>query len=242
METFLDTLRWVHVVAGFTGLAAFWIPIFTRKGGRHHRLYGKVFKYCAYLVLAAAGLAIAIRLGGALGRGIGPRDDPGGFSFAVFLGYLTVVTFIGLRHGIGVLQHKQGLAGMDRPLDRALAWVAIASSIALVAYAVWYSPPMQILLFALSPIGLATGLGILKAIGGRRTERKAWFYEHMGAMMGTGVAFHTAFAVFGATRIFELQLSGWIAIVPWIAPALIGAPAITLWTRHYQRRFGDLPV
>lgn len=242
METFLDTLRWVHVVAGFTGLAAFWIPIFTRKGGRHHRLYGRVFKYCAYVVLGAAGLAIAMNLGAALGRGVGPRDDPGGFSFAVFLGYLTVVTFIGLRHGVGVLQHKQGLQGMDRPPDRVLAWVAIASSIALVGYTMWYSPPTRIVLYALSPIGVGTGLGILRAIGGRRPERKAWFYEHMGAMIGTGIAFHTAFAVFGASRIFELQLSGWLAMVPWIAPALIGIPAITLWTRHYRRRFGDLPA
>lgn len=242
MEALIDTLRWVHVAAGFTGLAAFWIPIFTHKGGRHHRLYGKVFKYCAYIVLGAAGVAITLNLGAALGRGVGPRDDPGGFSFAVFLGYLTVVTFIGLRHGVGVLQHKQGLESMDRPLDRMLAWLAIASSVALIAYALYYRPPMQIVLYALSPIGLGTGLGILKAIGGRRPERKAWFYEHMGAMIGTGIAFHTAFAVFGAARIFDLQLSGWLAIVPWIAPALIGIPAITLWTRHYRRRFGDLPA
>jgi len=242
METLFTGLRWIHVAAGFIGLAAFWVPILTRKGGSHHRWFGKVFKYCAYLVLGAAMLSVTLHMSQALSAGVGPNTEPNGFAFLVFLGYLALVTFIGLRHGILVLQHKPGLDGLDTPVNRLLARAAIASSILLIAYAVYFRPDIIIVLLALSPIGFSTGKGILKAIGGQRPESKAWFYEHMGSMIGTGIAFHTAFAVFGSRTLWNLGLEGWVAIIPWILPALIGIPAVTLWTRHYMRKFGDLPA
>ena len=77
--------------------------------------------------------------------------------------------------------------------------------------------------------------------GKTRTSPRAWLYEHLGSMLGAGIAFHTAFAVFGSAQLFDLGLSGWTAVVPWVAPAAIGIPAIFLWTRHYRRKFGDLP-
>ena len=68
-------------------------------------------------------------------------------------------------------------------------------------------------------------------------NRMAWFYEHIGAILGAGIAFHTAFAVFGASRLFEFRLPGAWQVVPWILPALVGIPAIVLTTRHYRRKF-----
>jgi len=242
LEMLLESIRWIHVVAGFTGLVAFWVPVFTRKGGHYHRLFGKIFKYSAYLVLGGAGLAVSLHLGLALAEGIGPRQEPGKFAFLIFLGYLTIVTYIGLRHGLLVLQQKPDLSRLNRPWDNVLAWLAIGSSLGLIAYALYFNPPVKIVLFALSPIGFGIGFGVRKAIHGHRPEKKAWFYEHMGAMLGTGVAFHTAFAVFGAARLFSLGLTGWVAIIPWITPALIGIPASIIWTRYYQRKFSDLPA
>ena len=139
METGLDLLRLTHVTAGFIGLAAFWVPIFTRKGAKYHRLFGKVFKYCAYIVLGAAFLAVTYHMGDALHNGIGPAQHPANFAFLVFLGYLSVVTYIGLRHGLGVLKQKPDLSRMNRPLDNGLAYLAIAASLTLIAYALYYS-------------------------------------------------------------------------------------------------------
>lgn len=241
MTLLMDTIRYSHIAAGFIGLVAFWIPIFTRKGGKNHRLYGKVFKYCAYFVLAAAAIAVVTHLTRALSQGITPFDSPTSFSFLVFLGYLTLVTFIILRHGLMVLKHKPGLVAMDSTPNRVVAVVSIASSLALVVYALIVSPPNAILLYALSPIGLMTGYDILSCLRGRRSEGKAWFYEHMGSLIGVGVAFHTAFAVFGASRIFSYELSGFIQVIPWILPAVVGVPGTIIWTRYYKRKFGDLP-
>ncbi len=242
MDTVLDLNRWLHVAAGFIGLAAFWIPVFTRKGGTNHRFFGKIFKYCAYVVLLAALLSVALNLSDALSRGIGPSNEPGNFAFLVFLGYLALVTFIILRHGMQVLEYKSRLTDLDTLLNRSLAWLSVASSIFLVAYALYFNPPVKVLLFALSPIGILSGLGILKVLQGKRTESKAWMYEHMGAMIGVGIAFHTAFAVFGSRQLFDLGLTGFVAVIPWILPAAIGVPATFIWTRHYQRKFGDVPA
>ena len=182
MELFFDSLRWIHVAAGFTGLVAFWIPIFTRKGGGNHVLYGKVFKYCAYFVLGMAGLSIGLRVPLAFAEGVTPITHPQNFSFLVFLGYLTLVTYIGMRHGFGVLRYKADITRMNTGLNRGLAWTAIGSSVFLIAYAIIFSPPDMIVLYALSPIGFGTGFGILGAIKNKQQQKKAWFYEHMGAV------------------------------------------------------------
>lgn len=234
MELFHEWIRGLHVAAGFVGLAAFWIPIFSRKGGSNHRLFGRIFKWCAYIVLAGAAVGLALNYLNLARRGIGPSDIPGDFAFLVFLSYLTFVTFVIVRHGTEVLLHKRELVTMNRPLDRLLGWGGIAASVFLVAYALYYAPPNRILLFALSPIGFAAGSGILRVLKGKRPERNAWLLEHLGAMLGAGIAFHTAFAVFGATRLFDLGFEGWVAVIPWILPTLLGVPATILWTRKYR--------
>ncbi len=69
---------------------------------------------------------------------------------------------------------------------------------------------------------------------------RGWMYEHLGAMLGAGIAFHTAFAVFGASRLFDIGLTGWVSVIPWVLPAAVGIPATIIWTRSYRRRYGEL--
>jgi hypothetical protein len=118
--------------------------------------------------------------------------------------------------------------------------MAMGASAFIIVYALTLSPPNKILLLALSPIGLAIGYGNLRYMRSDPPSKRAWMYEHLGAMIGSGIAFHTAFAVFGVTRLFDIGLDGWIAIIPWVAPTAIGILAITIWTRHYRRKFGEL--
>lgn len=240
MELMLRLLIYLHVTAGFVGLAAFWVPIFTKKGAANHRTFGKVFKWCAYLVLGAAILAVSFQLVEALLRGIGPNDRPVGFAFLIFLGYLAVVTLIGMRHGFVVLEAKADLATLNTTVNSGLAKLAILSSVLLIVYTVYYAPPNQILLYALSPIGFLNGFAVLKSIQGKLPERRAWFYEHMRGLIVAGIAFHTAFAVFGVGQIVNLGLEGWVTVIPWIAPTLVGVPASIIWTRYYKRKFNDL--
>ena len=239
LELFGDSFRFIHVAFGAVGLAAFWFPVFARKGATLHVKAGKVFVWCAYVVLAAAALALLSRVAGLLAAGLGPTDRPALFGFIVFLGYLTLVTYVIVRHGMGVLRHKRDPAALQTPLNITLAYAAIGASVCIILYALVIAPPNRILLFALSPLGFLIGSGNLSFMKLAQPSARAWFYEHMGAMLGAGIAFHTAFAVFGMTRLFDIGISGWVAVIPWILPTLIGVPATAIWTRHYRRKFGD---
>jgi hypothetical protein len=234
-----DSARFVHIAFGAVGLVAFWVPVFARKGANLHVKAGKVFVWCAYVVLAAAAAALLSRVTGLLLAGQYPSDQPGLYSFIVFLSYLTLVTFATVRHGMALLRHKREPGALRTPIHLVIAWSAIGASVGVIAYALFMDSPVQVLLLALSPIGFLTGRGMLRYMSAPDASPREWWYEHMGAMLGAGIAFHTAFAVFGATRLFDIGLTGYIAVIPWVTPAIIGVPAIAIWTRYYRRKFGE---
>ncbi len=241
METIATAIRWIHVAAGFVGLAAFWVPVFAKKGGPRHVLFGKIFEVSAYIVLAGAALSVVYRLVEFSGQGIGIDQTP--MAIMVFLGYLTFVTYATLRQALAVLRTRRDeQQTIATPLNFALAYGSILASMALITYALTVRPPIMILLLALSPIGIGVGTGNLKYLRGKHDSQREWFYQHMGGMLGAGIAFHTAFAVFGVTRLFDVGLTGWVAVIPWVAPAAIGIPTIAIWTRYYRRKFGELPA
>lgn len=240
MESLAEGMRFIHVLFGAIGLAAFWVPVFVKKGAKVHVFFGKIFTRSAYVVLAAAALALTFRLIDMQQHGIGVADRPMLYAFVVFLGYLTYVTYVIVRHGMQVLQHKGKPGELATPVGRGLAWGSVIASVFIVLFAVIVRPGNQILLYALSPIGISTGLGMLRYMHGGVPSPRGWLYEHLGAMLGAGIAFHTAFAVFGANQLFEIDLTGWVAVIPWILPSVIGIPAIVIWTRHYRKKFDEL--
>lgn len=241
MDGFQSISRSIHIVFGFVGLLAFWIPILTRKGSSLHRAAGRVFAFCASLVLLSAGLSIALVATRLVAAGKGPAASPETWSSLVFLAYLAWVTWLIVRHGRLVLRSKGSprTAGMGSSCW--LARSAIAASGVIVAWALVFRPPNMVVLLALSPIGFLSGRGMLEYYRGSTPSPRAWLYEHLGAMIGAGIAFHTAFAVFGSRQFLAWEPEGLIGVIPWILPTLVGLPATVLWTRHYQKRFSEVP-
>lgn len=232
-----DLLILVHVATGFVGLAAFWVPVFARKGGRTHVRAGRVFVYCAYVVTLSAVTTAAGRIVSYQVQGIRLADEPDLYGISLFLGYLGLVTFATVRQAMRALATRRAPETLRTPVHEALAWASIGSSAALIpfAFAVWSD--ISPILLGLSPIGLFTGRNMLRLMRNPRAERMGWFYSHLGSMLGGGIAFHTAFAVFGVQRLWAYDLAGPLAVVPWILPTVIGLPAIAIWTRHYRRKF-----
>lgn len=237
MAHVLQAFLWVHVAAGFVGLVAFWLPILSRKGGSTHVRFGKVFYWSAYAVTLTA-MAVAIGRGLSYWlRDLSVAEAADDYAFAALLGYLGLVTFAIVRHGRRVVTTRRAPDALREPLGYALAWASIAGSLAAVwmAVVVW-TPSVSPILLGLSPIGLITGRLALRTLRDPTTER-AWFFSHLGSMIGGGIAFHTAFAVFGAQSLFDYPFDGPFAIVVWLAPTLVGVPAILIWTAHYRRKF-----
>lgn len=234
----LDVFVLAHVATGFVGLAAFWIPIFARKGGRLHVQAGRVYAYCAYVVTLSAVTVSAGRIVSYQVQGIGLAERPDLYGFALFLGYLGVVTFATVRQAMRVVATRRTPEKLRTPFHEGLAWASIAGSVIVIAYALAVWSDLSPILLGLSPIGLFTGPGMLRLMRNPGAGQMGWFYSHLGSMLGGGIAFHTAFAVFGAQRFWGYELAGPLAIVPWILPTIIGIPAIIVWTRYYRRKFG----
>ena len=237
-----DVLLLVHIATGFVGLAAFWIPVFARKGGRVHVRAGRIFTYCAYVVTLSAVTASAGRIVSFQVQGIGFADRPDVYGSALFLGYLGMVTFATVRQAMRVVATRRAPETLRTPFHEALGWASIAGSVAVIAFALGVWSDSSPILLGLSPIGLFTGSSMLRLMRNPGAQHMGWFYSHLGSMLGGGIAFHTAFIVFGAQRVWAYELAGPLAIVPWILPTVVGIPAIVVWTRYYRRRLGPAPA
>ncbi|WP_419942047.1 hypothetical protein [Candidatus Palauibacter sp.] len=146
-----------------------------------------------------------------------------------------------VRQALRVVATRRAPETLRTPFHEALGWASIAGSVTVIAYALGLWSDIPPILLGLSPIGLFTGRGMLRLMRTPGSERMGWFYSHMGSMLGGGIAFHTAFAVFGAPRLWAYEIAGPLAVVPWILPTVIGIPAIVIWTRYYRRKFNPAP-
>lgn len=245
-------LRAGHVIPGFIGLAAFWIPIVTKKGGRAHRACGWVFAVCAAIVLSTA----LISAGWAL-------IDPLSFArptvaegdaatrlawrmrfFGAFLGALAAYTVPPLVLSVRVVSTRQQPDRLAAPWVRALvAGQAVVGAGLLIFAGCWWSvagwsPLIGVPLF-LAVIGFYAARGQWQFLARPAITKQNWWYKHMEYMLTCGIAFHTAFMVFGLSRIAPDALSGYWQLVPWFLPTVVGVPAMRIWINYYRRRFRE---
>jgi uncharacterized membrane protein len=217
----LQVVLVVHIAAGSAALLSMFVPMLTRKGATLHRRAGWVF---------VSGMAIvsitAVIL--AVGRIL---SDPGpqARSFAIFLFYIAILTAAGVSTGVRVLRRRHGAPGWwDLGISSLLVAMALGMAVAALLWQTW--------LFAgFAAIGLASGGNQLAYWLRGRTHHMHWWFEHMGSMLGSCIAATTAFLVVNADRMGTSDRS----LLVWLAPTLVGAPAIAVWTAYYRRRFAS---
>lgn len=115
----------------------------------------------------------------------------------------------------------------------------VAGSVMSLLYALLMWSSVSIVLLALGPIGLIIGRNVFRYVYRRPPEKMAWWYAHMGAMFGAGIAFHTAFLVFGSREVLDMSILGPFNWVPRVAPGIIGVFGGDYWKKFYRRKFGD---
>ena len=235
----------LHVIAGLIGLAAFWTPALSRKGGVTHVRAGRVFYWCT-CAIAGTGLLMAALLLAAPLAVHPPRSAIGAERAAIvardirlaapFLVYLVLITFTPVYHGVRVLATRRAPHQLLTPLHTALHLATLAASAGMLVLGLSTGRWVYV---ALSPVGFLIGLGDLGFARRPYPSPMAWWYEHMSSMLAGGIAFHTAFLVLGAGRLLGISMDGPWAVAPWLLPAMIGVPATQIWTRYYRRKFGE---
>jgi hypothetical protein len=235
----------LHIVAGFIGLAAFWTPAIARKGGVTHIRVGRVFFWATCVVAGTGAMMATLLLLNPLAIKLPARPLSAERAAAMateirltslFLFYLVLITFTPVYHGVRVLATRRSPARLRTPFHTVIHVAAIVASLTMVVLGITWRQPVFLFM---SPIGFLIGAGGLQFARRPYPSPMAWWYEHLGSMLGGGIAFHTAFLVLGAGRLFGLRLDGASAVIPWLLPTLIGLPVSAYWTRYYRRKFKE---
>jgi uncharacterized membrane protein len=211
----------VHVAAGSGAFVLAPLALVTVKGGKAHRLWGKIYFWCMSVVACTA-LVMAV------------------YRPILFLALVAIFSFYAAFAAYRVLGQKAAYKGerVIRGLDWVAAIVCFTASATLALFGAVRPELVQNLRIPAIVFGL-----IGMRISGRSmwrftnqpTEKMFWWYAHLQGMIGSYIAAWTAFCL---VTIGPLVHGGWWL---WLMPISIGLPAIIVTTAYYRRKFGSKP-
>lgn len=220
-DVYYQGLVAAHATTGMAGLVAFWIPALSKKGGRVHRAAGKLF-LTAMLLVTLTGIPLAALL---LFRGQ--------WVFAVFLLYLAVLLSASTGSAWAAIKLKRQPERYYGLLFLAAAWLLVLAGLVVSALGVAYNVTLLIMFGAIGPF---VSIDMFKRYRAKVRPANWWLLEHFGGMIGGGIATHVAFGAFGLRRLWPgyAALDGWIGMLPWIAPVVLGVAAGMWLERKYS--------
>jgi len=209
-----------HVAVGIVALAAYWTAGLSRKGSPVHRAAGRLFMLMMLFVLVTAVLFVARMLG---------RET---LVSAAFFAYLIVISATALATGWYSLQLKRDHARYHGRWYRALAVFNIVCGAAVLLLGIRTG---QAVLMGFSLVGLVRGTGMLRLA--RQPELPRWWLrEHLGSMIGNGVAVHVAFLLVGLKRLLPPGWAVQTELIGWLLPLTVAGIASVVFGRRYAAK------
>jgi uncharacterized membrane protein len=214
MATTAGVVLGLHIVAGYIALVAAPGAMLTQKGGWWHRRCGKLYVWSMAIVAITA---VALSL----------------YRPNLFLLLLAVFSFYQAFSGYRVLSRKLPYHGQRATLwDWLAAVLTLGGSTALVVYGLvrWSSHSTFFLVPVIfGALGIALAGQDLHSFLRPRTAKNAWWFAHMGRMLGAYIATVSAFSV--------VNFAFLPALIRWLWPTALGVPGIFIWTSYYRRQF-----
>lgn len=230
MTTFFSFFLVLHIATGFIALVLFWVQAAGRKAGSRHRLIGQYYQRLMWTVVFSAVILCVIRI------------TQGNIVGALFLLFLALITAKPLWIGTKVLElrtNSQRATNLARYNQVALAFnlVIVVTGGAMLLYGLKSSgKSYAVLLMIFGGLGLSNLSDLIVTLKTMRSEAAVdWMKEHIVSMGTSGIAAHTAFLVFGASRLLPnvVTQSSW-SFIPWVAPAVVGTILIRRAVNKYQ--------
>lgn len=232
-----EVLVALHIATGSVGLASFWVPIASRKGGVTHARWGRLF---TRMMLVTGALAVGIAsttLYDPLGTHPQLAQHPDFADAAVISGifgwmmlYLATLTINLAWQGWLCINNRRDHRA-NRAWHNLLLQVLLTVAAANCLWQGWLI--RQPLMMAISMVGFATvgtNLWFLYKPRPRPVDR---LKEHIKSLVGAGISVYTAFFAFGAVRFIpELALTPAL----WSIPLLTGLFLIIYHQRAVTRR------
>jgi uncharacterized membrane protein len=221
MQTILSAILYLHIAAGFTALVTGLIPMLTKKGGKNHVLFGRVYFWSMFIVALTALLRFQLKLN------------------LIFLAGIAVFSFYNTFTGVRLTQRKDS----QKPsfLDYFAIVVCFLTAIAMfyfASYSIRNENTSSGILFIV--FGIFIGILIaedLRVFTNRKVidntnkpvPSRYWFQNHISRMGGSYIATVTAFLVVNNPPYIP-------GIVAFIAPGIIGAVIISRTRMHYRKK------
>lgn len=238
MNTLHNLLFMTHIVVGSMSLLLFWAPVVTKKGSLDHVKFGRYYGNVMYLVaFTGATMAMMVIYDPMTIKGDMFRlgSDPDVFTRTIrvfwgFLLFLSLLTYVSVRQGFAVLQHRGSLAALRKPQHLLPLIALVIGGAVMLVLGIQATRPLHIIFGIL---GMVIGTGMLRFCFQKQVKPGRWLSEHLSAMIGSGIGAYTAFLAFGGRQIFENI--GSYQIIFWIAPGIVGSIAITILSRKYDQ-------
>ncbi|SDN83664.1 Predicted membrane protein [Halobacillus aidingensis] len=214
----------IHIIAGFSALAVFWIPLVTKKGGNIHRKVGWVYVTAMYTVAATA-LYMGIY------RIFFDYTVPEARAFSFFLLFIATLSGATAWMGIRVLRFKRRTEKHRNVYDLGISCLLILMSAITMVVGWMYDFP---LLQYFPILGIILGGGQLYYWLTPPQNKMHWYFEHYGNLIGCSIATLTAFTVFGAPRLLNISSTSiWL----WLLPTVVLTPLIYVFNWYYRKKF-----
>lgn len=247
MSLIHTTLLYLHIALGAVALLLYWLPVIARKGSKLHINAGKVFYY---LMLIVSGSGIVLSL-------LGLYDPIGIYTagkqmtaaqiermliwripLSQFLLLLSLLTWVTVRHAIGVLHAKNDRSMLRRWFYQGPVLVLFPTALYVAYQGLTVGMPLLII-FAV--VSLVTASTISLYVYKKEIKPRAWIIEHFSSMVGSGIAVYTAFFAAGGRSMLSQWLPEQWQLVSWLAAPVIGVSAMILLTGYYKRKYKVLP-
>jgi hypothetical protein len=217
-EKILSLVLVFHIVGGTVALISGLVAMLTGKGGKPHRLAGKIY----------FGGMTAVFVGAVI-TAIGHHKD-----FLLMVGFFSYYLTV---RGYRVLYLKKLNQGQKSVL---IDWVIISVSaifiLALFGWGIWalmHGSGMGIAGITFGAIGSSFLIMDVRNFIRPPKEKMHWWFTHIGSMGGSYISAVTAFVVVN----IELPQYNWVL---WILPAAIGSVLIARTIRKYKTQFGKV--
>lgn len=241
------TLLYLHIALGAIALLLFWLPIIARKGGKLHISAGKAF-YLIMLIVSGSGIIMSL-IGLADPVGIYVNSKPLSseqiegmmrwrIPFTYFLLLLSLLTWVTVRHAIGVLRAKANRSMLRSWRYQGPVLLMFPSAVFVGIQGISIGMPLLIIFAAVSFFTATTiSLYVYRAT----VAPRAWIIEHFGSIVGAGIAVYTAFFAAGGRRVLSQWLPGEWQLVSWLAAPVIGITILATLTGYYKRKYKVKP-
>jgi len=220
LNTFDLILTQAHILSGVLVLLAGLANIVMwPKGGRWHRLVGKVYVAGMATIFFTSIVIISL------------------FRFNLFLHVIAIFSFYMCFSGYRVLKRKK--LGQQNWTDYAAAVIAGLAGVGLTVLGIYgtIAHGANALYILCIVFGLSTLNAVMADINSFRgkgmDDRMWWLYQHIQAMLGSYIAAVTAFAVQNGDRFAPDFAHRWLF---WVVPPVMGSTCIVFMVRYYRKK------